>query len=217
MSSDASILSFKVYTRSIVYGDKRTFINFNIGMFAGGKPVGIERGPQREFSTRGEALKAARRRIRELRTHNLFVIRVTRRHIAAGDGRNCNTCAIAQALWSNQERMGYPKHKFNFEVSPYGSFASPRGIVLSEKYSSDSGIAIEADCLPDVVLWQAENGRIWSDRLIHWAMNFDDWADARFMSLREWREKHGKESDERPYTPGPCSFVLDLDAFRVAA
>jgi hypothetical protein len=45
-------------------------------------------------------------------------------------------------------------------------------------------------------------------------MAFDDWYDSKYMSLKEWRERHGHQDGERPYRPGPTSFVLDLDAFK---
>lgn len=211
-ATDTSKLKFSISARTLRYGDRRSFIEYRVIMSDGRGVAGIERGPTRTFTERGEALKAARKRVRELRTRRLFVIRVTRKHIRDGEGRNCQTCAIAQALWHNQERMGLPKREFYFEVSPYACFADPEGIVLSRRFSSEPDLVIEADALPDMAL--EVRGKVYHEGLGEWAMRFDDYDDSRHMSLAEWREKNGYESDERPYSPGPVSFVLDLDAFK---
>lgn len=201
-------MTFEIRTRSIRYGDKRTFIEYKILMFDGAKLVGIEDGPRRSFEDRPAALRAARRRIKVLRSHRLFAVRVTRKNISDGEARNCNTCAIAQALWHNQERMGLPRSTYSFEVSPYGAFSSPRGIVL-RRYD-DSEKRIPPVDLPELVLGQSAK-HIFQEGLSEWAMRWDDWAEFRYMSAKEWRELY---DEDLPYRPGPCSFVLDLDAMQ---
>src|SRR5690242_15319592 len=106
--SSPDALTFAVRTHSVKYGDNRTFLEYTILMLHAGKLVGIEEGPRRSTPERLAALKAARQRIAVLRSQRLFAIRVTRKHISDGEVRNCNTCAISQALWHNQERMGLP-------------------------------------------------------------------------------------------------------------
>lgn len=213
MNADNNLLAFKVSAPQVTYGDNRKFPEYRIYMFAAGKPVGIEEGPRRTYLTRYDAVKAANQRIKELLAHRLYIVRVTNKHIADGEGRNCHTCAISQALWHNQERMGLPRRNYNFEVAPYGAFIEPRGIVLSTSFSDEPDIAIANDSLPDLVVC-SRSGKIYSQDLPGWAMAFDDWYDSKYISLKEWRERHGYEDDERPSRPGPTSFVLDLDAFK---
>ena len=213
--SDNNLLTFRISTRSVVYGDKRDFPEYRITMFSAGKPVGIEDGPRRTFLKRHEARRAANLRIRELLTHRLYVIPVTKKCIDDGEGRNCHTCAISQALWHNQDRMGFPKHEYSFEVAPYGAWIEPRGIVLSKTYYSDPELILEPDKMPDFVTG-TRGETIFTESLTDWAMNFDDWYDSQFISLKEWRERYGYDNDARPYKPSPASFVLDLDAFSPA-
>jgi len=212
VGADTSKIAFRIRTRTVEYGDNRRFIEYAVLMFRGQKLVGYEEGPRREALDRPSALKMARARIRTLASHRLYVINITRQNITDGEARNCNTCAISQALWDNQERMGFSKYEYNFEVSPYAAFMEPRGIVLCEKFG-DNDIHLSADALPDMV--SGQRGKVvFNDSMEHWAMNFDDWGDSRYMSLAEWREEHGYEDGERPYRPCPASFVLDLDAMK---
>jgi hypothetical protein len=210
--SDNNLLSFEVSTRPVMYGDKRNFPEYQITMFSAGRAVGIESSPHRTFTSRWEARRAANIRIRELLKHRLFIIPVTKKCIDDGEGRNCHTCAISQALWHNQDRMGFPRRDYSFEVAPYGAFIEPRGIVLSKKYSDDSELILEPGKMPDFVTG-TRNGNVFTESLTDWAMNFDDWYDSQFISLKEWREQHGYRDGERPYRPSTASFVLDLDAF----
>lgn len=207
-------VTFRVRTRPVTYGDNRTFHEYSILMYARASLVGYEEGPRRTTESLEHCLKEARKRVRELRSHRLFVIRVTRQHITDGEARNCHTCAISQALWHNQERMGFEKSDFSFEVSPYGGIgADPRGIVLSHKWGEEEDRHIPADVLPDLV--SGQRGKIiFNETMGNWAANFDEWAESRYMSLPEWRDLHGFEDGERPWRPSPASFVLDLDAFR---
>lgn len=207
-------LTFKTRIRQVEYGDKRTFFEYQILMMYRGKVAGIEEGPRRSAADRPSALKAARARISILRHRRLFVVRVTRKHISDGEARNCNTCAISQALWHNQERMGFPKVDFRFEVSTYGAFMAPRGIVIRERYGRDH-LQLSADQIPDIAIG-IFNGRPYSEGMAEWTMAWDDWAESRGISLAEWREQNGYVDGETPGRPGPCSFVLDLDAFQKA-
>lgn len=210
-------IEFKVRTQAVEYGDRRKFAEYKIGFWHRGQLVGLESGQRRTATDRASAMKAAKARVAVLKTHRLFAIRVTRKHIADGEARNCDTCAIAQSLWHNQERMGFPKQEWSFEVSPYACFARARGIVLGKKYGADEPKAIPGGALPTVVF----SGRDYrgspdmhGESMIEWAMRWDDWAESRFISLGAWREKHSAEPDERPSRPGPSAFVLDLDAFQ---
>lgn len=206
-------LVFKVTTRTPEYGDKKKFAEYKILMYQGAKLVGIEDGPRRETPRRADALKAARARIGELKAHRLFVIEVTKKHIADGEARNCQSCAISQALWQNQERMGFSKYEYGFEVCPYACFIAARGIVLGPKYADEDEIHIPEESLPEMVTG-SRGKQIFHESMVEWAMAFDDWGDSRHMSLKEWREARGYDDGERPYRPSPASFVLDLDAMQ---
>lgn len=214
-TTDTSLLTFGISTRTVKYGDNRSFVDYRIVMRRGRKVVGVEDGPSRESKTRTEALKLARRRVRELRSHKLFIINVTEKHIKDGEGRDCRTCPIAQALWHNQERMGLPKHDWSFEVSTYAAFAGARGIVLLHEWGDEKDKAIPTESLPMLAMpsRRARTG-FFTEEMIYWTMHFDDWDDAQYMSLKEWREARGYDDGERPFKPSPCSFVLDLDAFK---
>lgn len=212
--SDTTKIKFGVRVRSVEYGDKRTFFEYQILLSYRGRVAGIEEGPRRRTLDRASAICVARRRITVLRSYRLFVIGITRKHIDDGEARDCNTCAIAQALWHNQERMGLPKSQFRFEVSPYGGFIDPRGIVLADRYG-DHESTIPAPQMP-LLVNRIIKGRTYPESMPEWAMRFDEWAESRYMSLAEWREEHGYDDDERPYRPAPCSFVLNLDDMRTS-
>lgn len=209
-------LRFEIRTRTVTYGDKRKFVEYDIRMLDLRGIVGFESGPSRETVSRADAIKAAHARIRVLKTHRLFAIRVTKKHIDDGDARNCFSCAISQALWHNQERMGLSKYEYNFRVVPYACMVEADGLVLEPKYGSGEALHIPEDELPDMVFegkgynrWRTPN-----ESMVEWAMTFDDWGDSRYMSLSEWREERGYDDGERPYPPSPASFVLDLDAMQ---
>lgn len=206
-------LRFEIRTRTVEYGDKRKFVEYQILMFDLRGVVGLESGPSRETVDRADAIKAARTRIRTLKTHRLFAVRVTKKHIEDGEARNCSTCAISQALWHNQERMGLSKYEYSFRVAPYACMVEADGLVLNPKYGADGAVHIPEDQLPDMVLeGRGYKGRIPNESMVEWAMSFDEWGDSRYMSLSEWREERGYDDGERPYRPSPASFVLDLDA-----
>jgi hypothetical protein len=206
-------MTFRISGRMTEYGDKRRFFDYRILMIDDNRVVGAETGDRRSALSRADALKLARKRIAELRKRRLVPICVTRKHIEDGEARNCNSCAISQALWHSQEAMGFPKDEWNFEVSPYGCFVDPRGIVLAEKYGTVTR-HIPAAKMPDIVTSYKRKGKplVYFESMVEWTMQWDDWAESRYMSLHEWREKHGYDEGERPYKPTPCSFVLDLDA-----
>jgi hypothetical protein len=208
-------LTFRPRVTPTTYGDKRVFQEYKIAIFKGPLLVGMEEGPRRSTETRAEALRAARKRISALRKRRLFAIEVTKKHIEDGDARNCNTCAVSQALWHNQERMGLSKYEWAFRVSSYACFADAEGIVLHRKYLSDQETCIPVPELPKIVFgkWSLRHRRLYGEQMGIWTMQWDEWAESRYMSLREWREQHGRDTDEWPSRPGPCSFVLDLDAF----
>lgn len=206
--SDTPKILFTTEVRPQAYGDNRTFFEYRILMHHRGNLAGVEEGPRRTTADRRSALRLARIRIKELQQKPLFVIRITRKHISDGTARSCRTCAIAQALWHNQERMGLQKREFRFDVSPYGAFCAPRGIVLEESWG-DEVAAIPAELMPDMAI-SGRDGRAYSDPMAEWAMHFDDWAESRFMSAKEWREE--RDPDGKPGRPGPCSFVLDASA-----
>lgn len=208
-------LRFEMRTQTVTYGDKRKFYEYQILMLDLRGVVGFEAGPSRETTTRLGAIKAARSRIRVLKSHRLFGIRVTQKHIDDGDARNCFSCAISQALWHNQERMGLSKHEYSFRVSPYAAFVGADGLVLAPKYGSGDDLHIPDDQLPDMVVeGRGYKGRIPNESMVEWAMTFDDWADSVGLSLSEWREERGYRDGERPCPPSPASFVLDLDAMQ---
>lgn len=210
MNGDA--IEFKITTRSVEYGDHRKFIEYKIQMFCQGKIAGVESGPRRSTPDRPSALKSARRRVAVLRGHRLYAIRVTRKHISDGQARSCQSCAISQALWHNQERMGFTRGRYDsarFEVAPYGCFVDPRGITLRE--NGDDYKERQLLDMPDLC-GVTRSGKIYSDSMVEWAMNWDEWAESREISLTEWREKHGYEKGDFPCRPCPASFVLDLSA-----
>lgn len=213
---DTSRILFEVKTERHRYGDRRVFHDYLIVMSFRGRVVGVERGPSRTHKRPSQARQAARERVRLMQSHRLYVVRVTDKHIKDGDARSCHTCAIAQALWHNQERMGYPKGKWSFEVSPYGSIFSspPRGIVLGDYWGDGKLRHIPAREMPQVVTAAKRlPARFYDESMYEWTMHWDDWAESRCMSLKDWREMHGYDDGERPSRPTPCSFVLDLDAF----
>lgn len=206
---------FEIRTRTVTYGDDRKFVEYQILMLDSHGVAGFESGPSRETVNRADAVKAARARIRVLKTHRLFAVRVTKQHIKDGEARNCYRCAISQALWCNQDRMGLSKYDYDFRVAPYACMVEADGLVLAHKYNDDGDLHIPEDQLPDMVLeGRGYKGRVPNESMVDWAMEFDDWGDSRYMSLKEWREARGYDDGERPYPPPPASFVLDLDAMQ---
>lgn len=206
-------ITFRVSASATKYGDGKTFFDHKIFMIHRDKVVGVEHGKRRTNATRSDALKAARTRISVLRTHKLFPIRVTRKHISDGQARQCTACAIAQALWHNQEAMGFPKRNYEFRVSPYGAFCDPEGIVCRPTgYGDDAEErSIPFDKLPEMVMaWSTKRGRsyVYYEGMVEWAMSWDEWAEARYVTAKEYREENSEE--DKPGRPGACSFVLDL-------
>jgi len=209
-------LRFEIRTRTVTYCDERKFVEYEILMCDLRGIVGFESGPRRETISRSDAIKAARARIRVLKAHRLFAIRITKKHIKDGEARNCFTCAISQALWHNQERMGLSKYEHSFRVVPYACMTEADGLVLQYKYGDKDDLHIPDDQLPDIV-FEGTGYKRWRtphEGMIEWAMTFDDYGDSRYMSLSEWREDRGYDDGERPYPPSPGSFVLDLDAMQ---
>jgi len=205
-------IKFKVLPSRIEYGDERKFWQYRIAMYRDGVLAGVEIGPRRTTETLGSMWSAAKARIALLKTHRLFAIPITADCIRRGEGHNCNTCAVSQALWENQERMGLPRGygKFNFRVESYGAFVDCRGIVLECHGEPDKAIERVEIATAD------NNGKPYSDSLEIWTMQFDEWFDFRTMAKVEWREKYDREKGDTAYRPAPASFVLDLDAMQVA-
>lgn len=203
-------ITFSVQTPRYTYGDRKKFYQFRILMRCGGKVVGKEDGERRLHRERKTAVLAARQRIDVLKTRRLFAIEVTKKHIEDGEERNCDTCAVSQALWHNQNRMGLSRGDWNFRVEPYGAWVDFHGIVLRPKYHSGPETALGD--LPDLVTSYRDG--VYFESMMEWTMSWDDWAESRYMKIADWREMHGYEDGERPYRPSPCSFVLDLDAFK---
>ncbi len=203
---DTAKITFRARIRAVNYGDDLTFHEWSIRMFHRGKLVGSTPETWRGHSCHLDARTAARREIRRLQKRRLFVIPVTARCIADGQERDCNTCAIAQALWHSQERMGYPKRDYNFRVSTYGAWMDCPGIVLSGEDAET--LHIPPDKLPQVLT------QGYAEDMADWTMGWDDWAESRHETAEEWRERTGEDDDEpKPCRPLPCTFVLDLDDF----
>lgn len=204
-------IKHRIRVRTVRYGDRRKFAEYCILFCQGRQIVGAEDGPRRKTKTRKDAMRAARARIAQLKTHRLFAIRVTRKHIRDGEERNCDTCAISQALFHNQQRMGLDNLKCSFRVEPYGW--SSRGIVLqTDRYATAPDMVLEE--MPDMIsYWQSSQRNPYPESMLEWTMLWDDWAQARHETPAEYRERTGNH-DGKPSRPGPTSFVLDLDAFK---
>jgi len=210
---DTEKMRFSVRTHEQAYGDGARFHEYRIVMRLGGRVVGIDDGPRRTHKSREDARQVGRARILELRQHQLYAIEVTKKDIEIGEARSCQSCAIAQALWRNQERMGLSKYEWDFRVEPYGFMVDVDGIVLSKLHDCHAPrLATGENAMPDLVS-EGQRG-IWVESMMEWSMNWDEWADSRVMSIEEWREEHGYHDGERPYRPSPCSFVLDMQALR---
>lgn len=215
MTTDTPSLTFRCATRMHKYGDGKSFADFTISMYQGARLVGIEHGDlHRSTTNRSDAIRLARQRVKALRSHRLFVIPVTKKNIDDGQARDCSQCAIAQALYSSQERMGLDRFNYRFEVSPYGAWTESRGIVLNGSYGGDEQWRIPVEHLPQMVINYRRKGfaSSYNEGMMEWAMRFDEWEESRGVSLKEWREEHGYDKDEYPNRPSPCAFVLDLDA-----
>lgn len=207
-------ITFSVRSNPVEYGDRnrRTFHEFQILMHLRGRVVGSESGPRRTHESRRDARAAGYVRVRVLKTHRLFAVRVTRADIANGEARSCESCAIAQALYRNQERMGFPKWNHSFSVAPYaGMFSTAYGISLFTNYPCEDVATGDKD-MPDMVF--ATPSGVAVESMMEWSQLWDDWAERRHMTIAEWREERGYDDGETPCTPWPVSFVLDLDAMK---
>lgn len=202
---------FTIVMRPVEYFDRRTFWEYVIRMWQNGIVVGEEESPRRIAQVRFHAMEYAKRRIDELKTHKLFAILITKKHIEDGQARCGSNCAIAQALWHNQERMGLLRGDWDFCVVPYAAWVDADGITLGKRYGPEPEKAIPLRLWPEIVT--PHNHGSYRMTLQEWAQDWDDWAESRYMSLADWREERGYTDGERPYRPSPCSFVLDLDAF----
>lgn len=210
--SDTPKITFSVKATPTKYGDGRVFYNYRILMWSRGRIVGTETGPFRTHKTRAESRRAAWARVRELKTHDLFIIRVQEKDIAHGEAHSCTDCAIARALWRNMDRMGLDGTWDRVRVTPYGALCDVEGIYVKregyERWEKSTG----EDEMPDVVMQ-----RDYFEQMETWARHFDEWAELKFRTLAEWREEHGEEDDYRPWRPYPCRFVLDMTALKNGA
>lgn len=198
-------LAVRIRTRTVKYGDDKKFVEYRILFFKGPRVVGAEDGPPRATADRGSALKAARARVAGLKKQRLFVVRVTGKHIRDGEERSCDTCAIAQALYHNQERMGLDRNH-DFRVEPYGW--SERGIVLQHDGAPDKVLSK----MPAMVSrWQPTQRDPYPESMLEWTMRWDSWAEGRRETVTQYRERTGDEGKDS--RPRPTSFVLNLDAF----
>jgi hypothetical protein len=212
VTPDNRKLTFELEAMPVRYGDNRTFYEYRVVMFHGMQAVGIKHGPRRQTPRKADCLRMARVELATLRSHRLFIIHVTKKHIQDGVERNCDQCAVAQALWHNQERMGFPKYEYGFDVRPYGAFVDPQGIVRRRLYRSNDECHIPQEEVSDLVTnWR---DGFYIESMMEWTMRWDEWAESRYMSLKDWREEHGYEPSRYPSKPAPCSFVLDLDEFK---
>lgn len=208
---DTGKIDFRVRVVRTEYGDRRSFYEYRIYFCRGRKIVGVEDGPRRSTALRVSALRAARARVGELKRHRLFIIQVTRQDIRHGEARSCDACAIAQALWRNQERMGFDRRDFSFSVSPYAFLRTARGIVIEPTRGYTTALQLPADQLPKMSYGSPREQNPYPQDMEEWARMFDDWRESRVEGVAHWCERTG---EERPLHPGTVSFVLDLDAFR---
>lgn len=214
-TSDTDRISFSVRSKAQEYGDGAIFHEFRVVMRSEGKVVGIEVGPRRMHKTRPECRAAGYQRIHELKKHRLFIVPVTTKDIENGEERSCQACAISQALWRNQERIGLSKHAFDFRVEPYGFAVNCNGIVLDDKsnYKAPPIVTGQND-MPDLV---SEGPRgLYVESMYEWTLHWDDWAESRHMTAKEWNEEHPDDGG-KPYKTTPCSFVLDLTEMKTDA
>lgn len=202
MSDD---LTIGIRTRTVKYGDGKRFVEYRLLFFNGRRIVGAEDGPRRTTTRRQDALKAAKAHVAALKKQRLFVVRVTGKHIRAGEERSCDACAIAQALFHSQERMGLDRN-YSFRVEPYGW--SERGIVLQHNGEPDKVLSK----MPDLVsISQSTRRDPDPEDMLEWTMRWDGWAEGRRETVAEYCERTGNEG--KYFRPGPTSFVLNLDAF----
>jgi hypothetical protein len=151
--------------------------------------------------------------VKALRTHRLFIVPVTKREIDDGRARSCQNCAIAMALWRNQERIGLDKHDFIFDVEPYGGVRQVDGIVLRDlRHRSLPWRVTGQEAMPDLVT-EGNRGKLHVESMYEWSMHWDDWADIRLMTAAEWREEHPYDGG-KPCRPKRCSFVLNLSEMK---
>jgi hypothetical protein len=206
---DTPRIRFSVRVKAVEYGDDRTFHEWRVVMHSGGNIVGVEDGPNRTHDTPEASRRAGWDRVRQLRTHKLFIVPITKIDIKVGEGHSCEACAISQALWRNQERIGLSKHEFGFRVEPYGAFVDVEGIVLGQQFRPfGPTLATGERNMPDIAYeWR---GKLYTESMYEWAIHFDEYDDSRNTTLAEWREENGYTDGETPWCPTTGSFVLNL-------
>lgn len=222
----STTLTFKITTRALHHGHKVKSPRacYTIEMLEAGKVVGVEHSDSSavfSYLSRRLARAAALRRVKFLRTRRLFVIPVDKWAIEHGEGHNCSTCAISQALWKNMERMGLNKDADDFRTSTYGAWTDADGITLKRRGPRGGEIMthIPVKELPRVVTTVRRGGKplTFNEDMVQWTKDFDDWYDSKFETLKEYRERNDETEGGKPRQPPPFSFVLDLDAFKPLA
>jgi hypothetical protein len=207
---DTSRLWFRPRFKPVTYGNGRRTVRYKIEMNRGGGTVGLT--DSCEAKTLLQAERAAEKQIARLKKSRLFVIPITANHISDGEARSCHACAIYHALTDQRDRLLAPIKGYDdrgFKVNPYGAWTDPEGIVLQSGYEEIARTPVNQ--LPQIIT-QCEGG-YFKEGMTEWAMTWDDWAESRYMSLKEWREERSYSDGERPFKPSPATFVLNVDAF----
>lgn len=202
-------IKFSVRAKRVVYGDERVFFTYQVLMADADGVAGIEEGPDRTHDTAAEARRAGYAKVGELKKHRLFVIRITQKDIDDGEARSCRTCAIAQAIWRNHKRLGLNEYEDDVRVEPYGLGVDVQGIIFEKTRYPYARLISTVEGMPDLII--ATSPRLYTESMYEWAVHWDEWAESRCMTAKEWREEH---HDSKPCRPTPCSFVLDLDALK---
>lgn len=204
----ADPIAFSVRVKPVTWGDNATFYQYRIVMRLSGRVVGFEEGPGRTCATHEDARRAGWARVRQLGACRLYAIDVTRKDISRGEAHSCEACAIAQALYRNQERMGFERREYDFRVAPYGGIGTEGyGIALCRNGAED--LLTGMDKMPDLVFPSKRTGFA-TECMMEWAMLWDEWAARQTMSISDWRETYDRGEDETPCRPWPVSFVLNL-------
>lgn len=202
-------MKFEPFITPVTYGNGRKAFRWQV-LFRDekDKPVGITRpylgGKCMESSTRREAIRAAKVEIKRFNKRRLVAFHITKHDIENGEGRNSQTCAVAQSIWRVQEDLGYDRWDYDFEISTYGFMIDAKGIRVRRH---QDGKIFTIDAPPIVGAMKQEPGW-YEESMEEWTMLYDDWEESRDMTAKEWREYKG---EPKPYKPSPCSFVLDLD------
>jgi len=125
-------------------------------------------------------------------------VKVTRRDIQKGTGRNCLRCPIAEAIARVLPALGFENHYVWFE--PYGGMCR-------------DALGLEIRDMCDVTVATISEARL-DYKLVKWAMNFDDWDDMRHEGWEAYEKRTG---EYHPLRPEPFKFALRLSDFTINA